>query len=100
VTRDRRANACPTRPTERVGRAIIALVLLGLAAAAAGTLPWLAAVLALAAAPVAFGAITGRCPIDFARHRRQARDTLDIAEARPRGQSVPARQSIDLGPKE
>ncbi|HEX5997472.1 MAG TPA: hypothetical protein VFY84_20230 [Jiangellales bacterium] len=73
-------------------RAILALALAAFAAAAAGTLPWLAVLLALAATPAAFGAVTGRCPIDFVRQRQQrAGNTLGIAEAR---------QPIDIGPKE
>jgi hypothetical protein len=68
------------------------VALLGLAVAAVPLSVWLAVAVALAAAAPAFGSVTGRCPVDYLRHRRQlARNTLGIAEAR---------QPIDVGPKE
>jgi hypothetical protein len=92
MSHETRSSACAANPAERTLRAILAVGLAAFAAGTAATAPWLAVMLAIAAAPAAIGAISGRCPVDLVRHRReQKRNILGIAEAR---------QHIDVGPKE
>jgi hypothetical protein len=83
MPRSRLVSACPARPVDRAIRGVVAVALALFAAAAGSTEMWLAVALGLGAATAAFGAITGRCPIDLLGHREQpAPNTLGLPEAR------------------
>ena len=61
------SSACPSTPTERVIRGIVAVVV---AAVAVSTPGWMALPFALFAAVLAIGALTGKCPNQYFTGKR------------------------------